>query len=81
MAKSSGRESYAGGLLERVRVNDIMSVRETAPQMVDISRAGRAPSCRCRMAATIAAPSASFPMAGVLPAASAWEKWWQKRAG
>jgi threonylcarbamoyladenosine tRNA methylthiotransferase MtaB len=28
-------ESYAGPVLERVRVNDIMSLRETAPQMVD----------------------------------------------
>ena len=66
MPKSSNADSYADfgvGGAERVRVNDIMTVRETAPPDGGlVSTAARAPSCRCRMAATIAAPSASFPI-------------------
>ena len=48
---------------ERVIVNDIMSVRETAHHLVTGSAAARAPMCRSRMAAIIAAHSASSPMA------------------
>src|SRR3990172_7986789 len=44
---------------ERVRVNDIMSVRETASHMID-GFGARAPTCRSRTAATTAARFASF---------------------
>ena len=47
---------------ERVRVSDIMAVRETAPHLVAGFAERAAPSSRCRMAATIAAPSASSLM-------------------
>ena len=47
---------------ERVAVNDIMSVRETAASSDrGLRQPAPAPMCKCRMAATIAAPSASFP--------------------
>ena len=48
---------------ERVLVNDIMSVRETADIWSPASAAAPAPMCRSRTAATTAAPSASFPTA------------------
>ena len=53
-----------GAAMPRVVVNDIMSVRETAVILPEItwwkvSRAARAPSSRCSRAATTAAPSAS----------------------
>jgi threonylcarbamoyladenosine tRNA methylthiotransferase MtaB len=35
----------------------------------------RAPSCRCRTAATIAAPSASSPMAAAIRARCRWARW------
>ena len=66
---------------ERVRVNDIMSVRETAARWSTVSRAARARSCRCRTAAIIAAPSASFPMAAEIRAAWRWARWSTKRGG
>ena len=40
-----------------------------------LSRACRAPSCRCRTAATIAAPSASFPTAAAIRARCRWARW------
>ena len=51
-------------LNDKVQVNDIMAVRETGrPPDRRHGRPRRGPSSRCRTAATIAAPSASFPMA------------------
>jgi len=84
-AEKLNAESYAGlqmgRAMERVRVNDIMSVRETAAQMIDGFDSHTRAFCRCRMAATIAAASASFPMAGEIPAAWAWAKWWPRPGG
>ena len=57
---------------EKARVNDIMSVRKPPPIWSTRSRAGRAPSCRCRMAATIAAPSASFLSAAAIRVRCRW---------
>ena len=45
------------------------------------SKAARAPSCRCRTAATTAAPSASFPMAAAIRARCRWARWWRRCAG
>ncbi len=53
--------------LEKVRVNDIMSVRETQAIWLMVLRVARGRSCRSRMAATIAAPSASFVWARQFP--------------
>ena len=54
--------------------------RNRAPDGRSVSTARAAPSCRCRTAATIAAPSASFPMAGAIRAACRWARWSKKRA-
>ena len=60
----------------QVQVNDIMSVRETAhAHGRRLWTAARAPSCRCRTAATIAAPSASSPMAAGRRARCRWARW------
>jgi hypothetical protein len=63
---------FGVNLFEKARVNDIMSVTETAGHWSTRSRAGRAPSCRCRMAATTAAPSASSPSAAAIRARCRW---------
>ena len=69
------------GTAERVRVNDIMSVRETAPQMVDHFE-GRDP--RLPAGAEWLRPSLHllhhplWPRA--IPAACRWARWWTKRA-
>jgi threonylcarbamoyladenosine tRNA methylthiotransferase MtaB len=55
-AETWNRLALGGG--EKVQVNDIFSVRETALHLIDGMRAP-APSCRCRTAATTAARSAS----------------------
>jgi threonylcarbamoyladenosine tRNA methylthiotransferase MtaB len=60
---------------EKVRVNDIMSVRETALASGRRARAGPAPSSRCRTAATTAAPSASSPTAAAIRARCRWAPW------
>ena len=61
---------------ERVRVNDIMAVHETAAASGRRhSRATPAPSCRCRTAATIAAPSASSRSAAAIRARCRWATW------
>jgi threonylcarbamoyladenosine tRNA methylthiotransferase MtaB len=52
------------GETERVLVDDIMSVRETASHLIDGFGRGRGPMCRSRTAATTAAPSASSPLGG-----------------
>ena len=46
-----------------------------------LSRAAPAPSCRCRTAATIAARSASFPMAAAIRARCRWARWSTTCAG
>ena len=45
------------------------------------STAARAPSCRCRTAATTAAPSASSPSAAAIRARCRWATWWRRCAG
>ena len=61
---------------EKARVNDIMSrARDRRRTWSTPSRAARAPSCRCRTAATIAAPSASSPMAAAIRARCRWARW------
>ena len=45
-----------------------------------ISTATRAPSCRCRTAATTAAPSASSRSAAAIRARCRWARWWRRRA-
>ena len=45
------------------------------------SRAVRAPSCRCRTAATIAAPSASSPTAAAIRARCRWARWSSRSSG
>jgi threonylcarbamoyladenosine tRNA methylthiotransferase MtaB len=52
------------GTTERVRVGDIMSVRDAAPHLIDGFGSRARALCRSRPAAIIAAPSASFPMGG-----------------
>ena len=87
-ARSSGPSSAtfdahrSGSTGGKIRVNDIMSVRETALHLVDgHRRATRAPSCRCRTAATIAAPSASSRSAAAIRARCRWARWWRRCAG
>ena len=70
------------GASEKILVSDIFSVRETASHLVDgISTAAPAPSCRCRTAATIAAPSASSPTAAGTRAPCRWARWSRRCAG
>src|SRR5260221_65132 len=45
------------------------------------SRAARAPSCRCRMAATTAAPFASFPLVAAIRARYPWARRSRRCAG
>ena len=45
------------------------------------SKAAPARSCRCRTAATTAAPSASSPMAAAIRARCRWARWWRRCAG
>ena len=45
------------------------------------SRAAAAPSCRCRTAATTAAPSASSRSAAAIRARCRWTTWWRRCAG
>ena len=72
---------------ERVQVNDIMSVRECAPHMIDgICLANARLSCRFKMAAIIAARFASFHSGAAPHARCPLETWshrcaaWSKAA-
>ena len=79
------RRPWPSATAPRVAVNDIMSVRETARASDRrLRHRARAPTCRCRTAATTAAPSASFPTAAARrarcrparswPRSAAWSK-------
>ena len=73
--------SWAGAS-GRIAVGDIMAVKRHAAHAVDhIEGHTRAPSCRCRTAATIAAPSASFRSGAAIRARCRWTRWWRRRAG
>ena len=87
--RSSTPQSYArlpafrrSHAREKVRVNDIMRVRETAPH---IDRRLRRPRPRlrrrCRTAATTAAPSASSPSAAAIRAPCRWARSSSRSAG
>ena len=71
----------------RVKVNDIMSVRETAGHLVDGLKAktgeksGRAPMSRSRTAAITAAPSASSPTGAGTRARRRRARWWSRSGG
>ena len=45
------------------------------------SKATPAPSCRCRTAATTAAPSALFRSGAAIRARCRWMRWWRRRGG
>jgi threonylcarbamoyladenosine tRNA methylthiotransferase MtaB len=60
--------------LERVRVNDIMSVTETAGHLIDAQ--GR--MSRSRTAATTAAHSASFRSVAARRGPCRWATWWRR---
>ena len=67
---------------EKVRVNDIMSVaRDRLAHGRCASKAARAPSCRCRTAATTAAPSASSLTAAAIRARCRWARWSSRSSG
>ena len=69
------------GETEKVKVDDIMSVTETAGHLIDGFGTARAPTCRCRTAVTTAAPSVSSPMAGAIPARCRRGSWWTRSSG
>ncbi|MEJ0042695.1 MAG: hypothetical protein WDM81_10975 [Rhizomicrobium sp.] len=66
---------------ERVRVNDIFSVRETAGQMIDCFEGHTRAFLKCRTAAITAAPSASFRSDAAIPVACRWVRWSPRRGG
>ena len=71
-----GRARSASAAEEKVVVNDIMAVkRDRAASRSTASRAARAPSCRCRTAATTAARSASSRMGAAIRARCRWARW------
>ncbi len=64
---------------EKILVGDIFAVTETAAHMLDgfaapMEMSAPAPSCRCRTAAIIAAPSASSLMAAGIRAPCRWAR-------
>ena len=65
----------------RVRVNDIMSVRETAGHLIDGMTARARAFVRCRTAATTAAPSASSRTAAAIRARCRWARSSSRSAG
>ena len=60
---------------EKVAVNDIMMVTQTATHLIDGVEGHARALCRCRTVATIAAPSALSPMAGAIRARCRWARW------
>lgn len=60
---------------EKVRVNDIMEVRETASHMVDAIEGRARAFVQVQMGATTAALFASFPMVAAIRARCPWAAW------
>ncbi len=76
----SAEGSYTpAAFTQRVRVNDIASLRETAPHLLTATTE-RAPMWRCRTAAITAAPSASFRSGGATAARFPPARWWRRCA-
>jgi tRNA A37 methylthiotransferase MiaB len=73
----NAEKAAPGALLDtstRVRVNDIMSIKETAGHLIAGLKGARGPMSRSRTAATTAAPSASSPMAAAIRARCRWAR-------
>jgi threonylcarbamoyladenosine tRNA methylthiotransferase MtaB len=74
----NAEKAAPGALLDtstRVRVNDIMSIKETAGHLIAGLKDRPGPMSRSRTAATTAAPSASSPTAGAIRARPRPAKW------
>ena len=68
------------GDTERVKVNDIMSVKETAGHLIEGFGAQARAYVQIQTAAITAAPSASFPMAAGRRARCRRARWWRRCA-
>ncbi len=77
LARSNSLKAAALSPADKLDVGDIMAEAQVTRPAASASRAiTRAASCRCRMAATTAAPSASSPSGAVAPARSpSWRRW------
>ena len=69
------------GTAERVRVNDIMSVRETAPQLVDHFEGRARAFLQVQNGCDHRCTFCIIPYGrGQFPQRAAWARWWKKRA-
>ena len=76
-----GARAFGSSAEEKIAVNDIMAVtRDRRAPDRRPRRAARAPSCRCRTAATTAAPSASSRTGAAIRARCRWARWWRRCA-